>query len=77
MTGAKTGSGRTTDEAAAIGAYIRSRGVTRCPTACVLPTRATISAKDRLALARYWLAQERAHRRRMAAAQAYGDGTLN
>ena len=73
MTGAMIASWRATQDAAAIAAYIRTRGVTRCPTACVLPTRATISDKDQLALARYALARERARRHRLAAAaQACG-----
>ena len=33
-----------------IAAFIRARGVTRCPTACVAPTHASGSAADRAAL---------------------------
>jgi hypothetical protein len=38
---------------AAVAAFIRSRGVTRCPTACVLPTQASPDPGDRAALARH------------------------
>ena len=31
----------------AIAAFISKRGVTRCPTACLAPTQAKISAADR------------------------------
>jgi hypothetical protein len=34
---------------AAIAAFIRTKGVTRCPTACALPTQATIATRDRTA----------------------------
>lgn len=35
---------------AEIAAFIRSRGVTRCPTACVAPTHASGGTADREAL---------------------------
>ena len=38
---------------AAIAAFIRTKGVTRCPTACALPTQGTITANDRAALEDY------------------------
>ncbi len=34
----------------AIAAFIRTSGVTRCPTACVAATQAVVAAADRLAL---------------------------
>jgi hypothetical protein len=37
---------------AAIAAFIRSKGVTRCPTACVVRTQGTVSEPDRIALQR-------------------------
>ena len=37
---------------AAIAAFIRVNGVTRCPTACVAPTQASTDAVDRAALRR-------------------------
>ena len=38
---------------AAVAAFIRSNGITRCPTACALPTQASPSPADRIALQRY------------------------
>jgi hypothetical protein len=38
---------------AAVAAFIRSNGITRCPTACALPTQASPAAADRVALQRY------------------------
>ncbi len=43
----------------AVAEYIRRRGVTRCPTACVLPTQASVAAADRAALAEYAEARDR------------------
>ena len=37
---------------AAIAAFIESKGITRCPTACVVRTQASISKSDREALQR-------------------------
>lgn len=43
----------------AIAAFIRRRGVTRCPTACATATQASPPPADRAALARYNDARER------------------
>lgn len=51
---------------AVIAEYIRTKGVTRCPTACVVPTQASVSKADRVALETY--AVERARQRREKAA---------
>ena len=40
------------EQDAAVAAFIRARGITRCPTVCVLPTHASIAEADRLALRR-------------------------
>jgi hypothetical protein len=37
---------------AQIAAFIKQKGVTRCPTACALPTHASIAVADRDALRR-------------------------
>jgi hypothetical protein len=37
----------------AVAAFIRSNGITRCPTACALPTQASVSDADRAALQSY------------------------
>jgi hypothetical protein len=50
------------DSATAVADFIRAKGVTRCPTACVLPTQASVAAADREALGEY--AAHRAERRR-------------
>ena len=46
--------------AAAIAEFLRNKGVTRCPTACVVPTRASVSQADRVALRDYDAAREAA-----------------
>jgi len=40
----------TQDTEAAIAAFIRARGVTRCPTVCAVPTQASVGEADRRAL---------------------------
>jgi hypothetical protein len=52
---------------AAVAAFLRTKGVTRCPTACALPTQGTIAATDRAALENYAIARTRARRQRQAA----------
>ena len=47
--------------------FIRSRGITRCPTACVLPTQGLITAADRIALEQYAVARDRVRQERAAA----------
>ncbi len=37
---------------AAIAAFIKQKGITRCPTVCAVPTHASIAAADRQALRR-------------------------
>jgi hypothetical protein len=51
---------------ATIAEFIRRRGVTRCPTACVLPTHGTVPAQDRAALAEHAEMRERLRRNRAA-----------
>jgi hypothetical protein len=55
-----------TDFATAVAEFIRTRGVTKCPTACVVPTQGSVAAADREALGEY--AARRAERRRARAA---------
>jgi hypothetical protein len=52
-----------------IAEYIRRKGVTRCPTACVVPTQASVTEADRVALEEYRSTRER-QRREKAAARA-------
>ena len=49
-------------DATAIAEFIRTRGITRCPTACVLPTQGSVEPADREALGEH--AVRRAERRR-------------
>jgi hypothetical protein len=51
---------------AAIAEFIRTHGVTRCPTACVLPTQASVTAHDREALTAYAQSRDRLRRARAA-----------
>jgi hypothetical protein len=44
---------------AAVAEFIRTKGVTRCPTACVLPTQGLVPATDRAALKEYAVARDR------------------
>jgi hypothetical protein len=47
--------------------FIRTRGVTRCPTACVLPTQGAVAAADREALEEYAARRDQVRRGRLAA----------
>jgi hypothetical protein len=51
----------------AIAEFIRLKGITRCPTAYVLPTHGFIVAADRIALEQHALLRDRVHRERPAA----------
>jgi hypothetical protein len=50
---------------AAVAEYIRKKGITRCPTACAVPTQGTIGAADRVALEQY-AAEHQSERREVA-----------
>jgi hypothetical protein len=54
---------------AVIAEYIRTKGVTRCPTACAVPTQASVNEADRAALGEYAVERDR-QRREKAAARA-------
>ena len=60
------------DDGEAVAEFIRTKGVTRCPTACVLPTQALLAAADRAALEEHAVARDRRHRAR--AATSWGKG---
>jgi hypothetical protein len=45
---------------AQIAEFLRKRGVTRCPTACVVPTHGAVADLDRAALRNYNEAREAA-----------------
>ena len=54
-----------TDYAAAVAEFLRKKGVTRCPTACVVPTHASVNEADRVALRDYDAAREVARLERL------------
>ena len=45
---------------AAIAEFMRTKGITRCPTACAVPTHADVAESDRVALRDYGAAKEAA-----------------
>ena len=49
-----------TEYANAVAEFLRKRSVTRCPTACVVPTHASVTAADRAALRDHDAAREAA-----------------
>jgi hypothetical protein len=51
----------------AVAEFIRTKGVTRCPTACVLPTQASVAAADREALGEYAARRDERRQARVAA----------
>ena len=54
----------------AVAEFIRVKGITRCPTACVLPTQGLVGAADRVALEQYAVARDQV--RRVRAANSWG-----
>ena len=56
-----------TDYEAAISEFLRNKGVTRCPTACVAPTRANVTDADRANLRSYTDNREAARLEKLAA----------
>jgi hypothetical protein len=55
------------DRDAEIAAFIRIKGVTRCPTACVVPTQSSPSLPDQAALAEHAVARDQLLRTKTAA----------
>jgi hypothetical protein len=49
---------------AAIAEFMRTKGITRCPTACAVPTHADVKEADRVALRDYGAAKEAARMER-------------
>ena len=54
------------DNSEAVAEFIRTKGITRCPTACVLPTQGLVGAADRVALEQHAVARDRVRRARGA-----------
>ncbi len=57
------------DYEAAVAAYLSTRGVTRCPTVCAVPTQATVADADRAAYRDYVAAKETARLEKLKSAQ--------
>lgn len=51
---------------AAVATFIRSKGITRCPTACLVRTQASVPAADRAALEQYEAGRARSRRANLA-----------
>ena len=51
--------------AKAVAEFMSRKGVTRCPTACVVPTRASVTETDRAALRTYDAAREAARQAKL------------
>jgi hypothetical protein len=58
-----------TDYQAAVAAFLSTKGVTRCPTVCVVPTQATIAEADRAAYRDYISAKEAARLEKLKSLQ--------
>src|SRR5215472_9408666 len=59
----------------AVAEFIRSKGITRCPTACVLPTQGLVAAADRIELHRHAVMRDRVRRERAAARWRFMKGS--
>jgi hypothetical protein len=51
----------------ALAEFIQTKGITRCPTACVLPTQGLVPAADRVALEEHAVERDRLRRAQAAA----------
>ncbi len=57
------------DYEAAVAAFLSTKGVTRCPTVCAVPTQATVADADRAAYRDYITAKETARLEKLKSAQ--------
>ena len=57
------------DYEAAVAAFLRTKGVTRCPTVCVIPTQATVAEADRAAYREHVAAQDSARAEKLKTLQ--------
>ena len=55
------------DSETEVAEFIRTKGVTRCPTACVVPTQSSPSLPDQAALAEHAVARDQLLRTKTAA----------
>jgi hypothetical protein len=57
------------DYEAAVAAFLRSKGVTRCPTVCAVPTQGSVAEADRVAYRDYVAAKEAARLEKLKSLQ--------
>jgi len=55
------------DDREAVAEFIRTKGITRCPTVCVLPTQGLVPTADRVALEEHAVERDRLRRAQAAA----------
>lgn len=54
-----------TEYASAVAEFLRKKGITRCPTACIVPTHASVTEADRIALRDHDAARDAARQARL------------
>ena len=54
-----------TEYAKAVEEFLKKKSITRCPTACVVPTRGSVGEADRAALRDYESAREEARQAKL------------
>lgn len=54
-----------TEYASAIAEFLSKKSITRCPTACIIPTHASVGEADRIALRDYDAAREAARQAKL------------
>jgi hypothetical protein len=59
------------DYEAAVAAFLRRKGVTRCPTVCAVPTQASVGEEDRAAYRDYVAAKEAARVEKLKSLQHF------
>jgi hypothetical protein len=63
-----------TEYAQLVAEFLGNKGATRCPTACVVPTHASVSDADRVALRSYEATREAARQARRHGLYDYSCG---
>jgi hypothetical protein len=61
------------DYEAAVAAFLRSKGITRCPTVCAVPTQASVGEADRAAYRDYVAAKEAARVEKLRSLQQFNN----
>jgi hypothetical protein len=59
------------DYEAAVAAFLSTKGITRCPTVCAVPTQATVAEADRAAYRDYVAAREAARLEKQKSLQQF------